>query len=309
MVKAASLDSMSLSEIESYGKDIQNGISNDVSSLISGVRSIELGEVGKQVSDMVSSAQSIVKRTETKGILKVLNRPKKWLEKYDTVENKINNLDSAVDTEIERLTTVLNGCYENGKMLEQRLAELEESEHILNEMLVAYEGDDMFKINAATNRQKVLLNTIALIRQEIGKSMLVILQNKEITNQLIEARDNVIPYIKIILINTLASKANSEAIALKKSMKKIANAMVVQTAKEISANADEMIKGRNDTILDSASIQEANKILVQTYEKIRGSMKDETESNRQLVDSLKTSIQFLSDNQIISVKEGLSSNE
>mgnify|MGYP006990215233 CR=1 FL=1 len=45
---------------------------------------------------------------------------------------------------------------------------------------------------------------MTLIRQELGKSMLVIEQNKEITNQLSEARDNVIPYIKIMLVNTLA---------------------------------------------------------------------------------------------------------
>ena len=47
------LDKMSLEEVESFGKEIQSGITYDVSKLVDGVRSIELGETGKQITDMV----------------------------------------------------------------------------------------------------------------------------------------------------------------------------------------------------------------------------------------------------------------
>lgn len=287
------LDKMSLEEVESFGKDIQVGITTDVSKLVDGVRSIELGETGKQITDMVVSAQDLSKKVVPRGLQKVFSNSKKWLKRYDTVESSINGLDDAINVEIDRLNSVLNGCYENGNILKSRLDELDICEKELDEAIKGYSGDDSYKLSSAIHRQKTLVSTMALIRQEIGKSMLVIAQNKEITNQLSEARDNVIPYIKIMLINTLASKANSEALALKKTLKKAVNVMVVTTAKEISANADEMLAGRGDTLLEAKSISEANDILLKTYEKIQNSVNEGIDSDKQLVDSLKTSIKYL----------------
>ena len=287
------LDKMSLEEVESFGKEIQSGITYDVSKLVDGVRSIELGETGKQITDMVVSAQGLTKSVQPKGLMKVFTSSKKWLKRYDTVENTINGLDDAINHEIERLSSILNGCYENGRMLKDRLNELSEREQELDEAIRGYSGDDAYKLSSAVHRQKTLVSTMTLIRQELGKSMLVIEQNKEITNQLSEARDNVIPYIKIMLVNTLASKANSEALALKKSLKKAVNNMVVQTANEISSNADAMIAGRGDTLLETDSIQKANDILLKTYEKIQSNVEAGIDSDKELVDSLKTSMQYL----------------
>lgn len=189
------LDKMSLEEVESFGKEIQSGITYDVSKLVDGVRSIELGETGKQITDMVVSAQGLTKSVQPKGLMKVFTSSKKWLKRYDTVENTINGLDDAINHEIERLSSILNGCYENGRMLKDRLNELSEREQELDEAIRGYSGDDAYKLSSAVHRQKTLVSTMTLIRQELGKSMLVIEQNKEITNQLSEARDNVIPYI------------------------------------------------------------------------------------------------------------------
>ena len=60
------LDKMSLEEVESFGKEIQSGITYDVSKLVDGVRSIELGETGKQITDMVVSAQGLTKSVQPK---------------------------------------------------------------------------------------------------------------------------------------------------------------------------------------------------------------------------------------------------
>ena len=69
--------------------------------------------------------------------------------------------------------------------------------------------------------------------------------------------------------------------------------MVVQTANEISSNADAMIAGRGDTLLETDSIQKANDILLKTYEKIQSNVEAGIDSDKELVDSLKTSMQYL----------------
>lgn len=97
----------------------------------------------------------------------------------------------------------------------------------------------------------------------------------------------------VMLMNTLASKANEEALKIKKALVKTANKMVIERT------ADELIAGRNESLIDVQTIEEANKILQNTVKKVLESSLSESENNMQLVDSLKKSSLALEDISIV----------
>ena len=105
-----------------------------------------------------------------------------------------------------------------------------------------------------------------------------------------EASDNLLPMFNVMMLNTLASKANSEAIKMRKAMIATANKLVIENAKQIEKNADELISGSSDSLIYVKTIEDANRILQNTIKKVIESAKSEEGNNMMLVESIKSSI-------------------
>lgn len=287
------LSDLSLSDIEKYGSEVQVDISESMTKLLQDTKCIDLGATGEYLSELSSTTNVITKKLEKRGVLSVFGKTKKWLAKFDGVESSIMKLDKNIQDERQKLDTVLNGLYASKEMLVSKLADLERVEQELTdyveELKASSEEDDGIRLQATVHRLKVITTTIAVTKQEISKTVLIVQENKEITNQLMEASENLIPMFKTMMMNVLASKANAEAVELKRSLVKTANKLVIDNAKQIEETAKNLVQDRTDSLISPEMLTEANKILQRTIENVINSAKTETSANLELIDSLKSS--------------------
>lgn len=287
------LSDLSLSGIEKYGSEVQVDISESMTKLLRDTKCIDLGATGEYLSELSSTTNVVTKKLEKRGVLSVFGKTKKWLAKFDGVESSIMKLDKNIQDERQKLDTVLNGLYASKEMLVSKLADLERVEQELTdyveELKASSEEDDGIRLQATVHRLKVITTTIAVTKQEISKTVLIVQENKEITNQLMEASENLIPMFKTMMMNVLASKANAEAVELKRSLVKTANKLVIDNAKQIEETAKNLVQDRTDSLISPETLTEANKILQRTIENVINSAKTETSANLELIDSLKSS--------------------
>lgn len=306
-------NSMSLDSIESYGSEIQLTISEQMSKMLHDTRCIDLEQTGKSLSDLSVETNAISKRMSIIEKLPSLFKVSKWLARYDNIENRITSLETGITSEKERLNTVLNGLHESLQFMRERLNDLETCQSELYKMVDYFQSegadDDGLKLQAASNRLKLITTTIAVVKQECAKTVLIIKENKEVSAQLAEASDNLIPLFKVMMLNVLGAKTNAEAMQLKKNLSKVANEVVVKNAKQIEATAEDLIRGRQEPLIKAETIKEANSVLQSAIEKVQQSASVEVQTNLESVAELQNSIERINSLSLISLKVDSIENE
>lgn len=310
---------MTVQDIEGIGADIQSDISESMTGMLKQAKLIDLDSAGSKLQELSEVADSATRKGKLSN-LPIFRSPKRWLSRYESVESKLTSIGESIDAEQEKLQGVLNSLMESKDFLREKSDELcecgVELQGYIDWLKANPDADeDGLKMQAAVNRLKVISTTEAVVKQEIVKSVLVIQENKEIQQQLNEAATNLIPMFNVMLMNTLASKANLEAVKIRKAMIKTANRLVVENAKQIEKTADELLTGRQESLISPQSIMEANKILQDTVKKVLDSSKSETAQNMALIESLKassnslSSMSLLAEGAIESIKIGSSQED
>ena len=312
-------ENMTVQDIEGIGADIQSDISESMTGMLKQAKLIDLDSAGSKLQELSEVADSATRKGKLSN-LPIFRSPKRWLSRYESVESKLTSIGESIDAEQEKLQGVLNSLMESKDFLREKSDELcncgVELQGYIDWLKANPDADeDGLKMQAAVNRLKVISATEAVVKQEIVKSVLVIQENKEIQQQLNEAATNLIPMFNVMLMNTLASKANLEAVKIRKVMIKTANRLVIENAKQIEKTADELLTGRQESLISPQSIMEANKILQDTVKKVLDSSKSETAQNMALIESLKassdslSSMSLLAEGAIESIKTGSSQED
>lgn len=296
-------EEMSLTAIEEYGSDIQLHISEEMDKMLHSTQCINLDQTGKVLSDLSVESNNITKKLSVVDKLPSMLRVSKWLARYDNIEHRISTLETGIVEEKARLSSTLNGMYESLQFMRDEINDLETCASELQEMVDYYQtqDEDGLKLQAAVNRLKLVTTTIAVVKQECAKTVLIIKENKEVTAQLSEAVDNLIPILKITMLNVIGAKTNEEAVKLKKNLSKVANQSIIANAKQIEKTADDLIEGRTKPLIEVKTIQEANSILQSAITKVKDSASVEVKTNLEAISQLQRSIEDVNNVQLIGV--------
>lgn len=286
------IKSMSLSEIEKYGSDVQSQISDGMTKILESTKCIGLEKTGKSLSDLSVETNQISKKIGSVQKFPAFLKASKWLARYDSVESRISSLEDGVVKEKNRLNATLDSMHENLQFMRDRLENLEQCQTELQSMVEYYQNNDEdgLKLQASMHRLKIITTTISVVKQECAKTILIIKENKEVTNQLAEASDNLIPIFKVMMLNVIGAKTNAEAMQLKQNLSKVANDIIVSNAKQIEKTADDLIKGREEPLISAKSIEEANSVLQNAILKVQSSARAEVQTNMDSVKRLEGSI-------------------
>ena len=120
---------------------------------------------------------------------------------------------------------------------------------------------------------------------------MIIKENKEVTAQLSEAVNNLIPILKITMLNVIGAKTNDEALKLKKNLSKVVNQTMIANAKQIEKTADDLIDGRTKPLIEVSTIKDANDILQKAINKVRDNASTEVQANLDAIKQLQESIE------------------
>ena len=301
LVKRDDLLSLSLNDIEDYGSNIHLSISEQMTKMLHSTSCIDLEQTGKCLADLSVESDALTKKLQGKSKFLPVMKASKWLAKFDNIENRITNLEKGIEAEKLRLNSTLNGMFESLQFMRDELVNLEACASDLQYLVDYYtsnDEDDGLRLQAATNRLKLITTTIAVVKQECAKTVMIIKENKEVTAQLSEAVDNLIPILKVTMLNVIGAKTNEEALKLKKNLSKVANKTIVENAKQIERTAEELIEGRTKPLIEVSTITEANSILQSALNKVQSSASDEVKANLDAIKQLQDSINAINSNQL-----------
>lgn len=311
LITKESMNSMSLEAIENYGSDIQLTISDQMTSMLKHTKAIDLDQTGKSLSDLSVETGAISKKMSAFEKFPVIFKTKKWLAKYDDVEGRINSLETGIEMEKTRLNTTLNSLYESLQFMQGSLKDLESCQAELEQLVDYYKENDAdgLKLQASVHRLQIITTTVAVVKQECAKTILIIKENKEVTSQLAEAADNLIPIFKVMMMNVLGAKTNAEAVKLKKNLSKVANKVIIENAKQIEQTAEDLIRGREEPLISAKTVQEANSILQNAIAKVQSSALSEVSSNMDSIAQLQDSITKINSMSLLTVTEEVSKDD
>ena len=282
---------LSIQEIEEFGSDVQLEITDTVNKILNDTKCIDVGSVGNSLNELAVVANKTT-NSLTGNLFAI--KIKKWIGRFDSIVDRLDTLEEGLDTSRKNLNTLLNALIDSKDYLSEQATKLKDLETSLGDYYTTIENDeDGLRKQAVANRLKTLTTLRVVTEQEVLKTVLVIQENKEITHQLGEAIINIMPMFKVQMMNTLALKANREALEIKKQLKKVANDLIIDNAKEIAKAADELIENRKSAIIDPKNIEEANSILQKTIEKVVDAAFVEADGNMQVVMSLRNSAEQL----------------
>lgn len=251
---------MTIQEVELYGRDVQQAITKGVSRLM---------EVYKRVS--YKSAECGLKRLNKMSMkLKSYTSSgggwfgRLWTQRLEGLDAGLVEVDELLSGEIQNLENVMQGCDNNVQLLtaskmalSEVLADLEEMRGSFSDRLEM----DVALYDAIVKRQKVLNSTFAMVDMELQKSGIVMTQNREVLHQLVEARENVLPMVRIMWMNIMASRATVSALKVQKTLRVALNAIIVNSAKQIEENAREIESEGNSDLVSEHSLDVAAQTL------------------------------------------------
>lgn len=289
MSNVSKLDNLSIQDIERYGSDIQDGINTAMESVLVKAKVLEVGDVGDKLNEVAVLANKATKGVAGKHLPAPFVKFKKFMGRYDTVENKLIELNTGISEQKEKLDSTLNDLIESREIMVQSAKRLEKCETELKEYADSLvDNTDGIRTQAVANRLKTISTLRASTEQSAYEVAMLIQHNKEITHQLEETVTNVVPMFKMQLVTALSIKAHEEALDLRENITNVANKLVIENAKNIQKANDRMLDNRSKAIIDPEKLIEANDILQQTISKTIDMAGKESEMNYAVAEKLKS---------------------
>lgn len=281
------MDGMTVKEIETFGSTIQNSINKEMDSVLSKAKMLEVGDIGDSLSEVATLANKTTNGLNLADKFLPLKAINKMLNRYDSVEKKMMDINKGLDTQKEKLNSVLDNLLTSKEVLEGSLVELKSNENQLQDYVEHINGTtDVLRLQAATNRLKTITTLRVGAEQSLCEVVMLIQSNKEIVHQLEETVTNIVPLFRMQLVNALSIKAHKEALDLRESVTELANKMVVENAKNIQKASDRMLDNRQKAIISPESLSEANEILQNTVKKAIEMSGVESQANIEVVKKL-----------------------
>lgn len=280
------LDTMSIAELDKFGSEVQEKINTEMGSIISNYRLIDTGEAGSQLTELSMVANSATNKLARIGPLASIQR---FMGKFDTVENKIDQIITGINTTKGKLDNVMVNMHTSRECIKNCIISFKPFE----DELVAYisrleseENCDELRRQSAVNRLKTLTTSRVVAEQSFVESTLLIGQTQEVQHQIDEMLTNIVPIFKMKLVNALSIKVHKEALELKAQVTKISEKLIIDNAKNIKRNTDIMIENRRSAVVNPDTLIEANEILQRVVGKAVEACATEADANKKVIERL-----------------------
>lgn len=289
------LDALSIDELDAYGNETQVAINDTMKSILDDSRVIDLGSAGERLKELADVSKSTKKVLQLKGPLATLS---KIVGKYDRIESQIDVLEVNVDDTVNKLNRTLQNLSLNNQALSNYVSNLKEKEEVLREYIeLLEERDDLdqTRLQVVVRRLKDITTLRMMAEQNQVTSIVNLQENKEAARQISEIKTNIIPIIRMQLINKIGSKVAAEALLVKQEIYKYTNDLVLTNAEDMSKTADALIESRNTSVYSMENFEKSCDIMISTIERVANSAKLETESNKEIISRMEKTARKMND--------------
>lgn len=289
------IDNMSIDQLEGYGKDTQAEINDTMSGILEESRIIDLGEAGDRLRELADVSKSSKRVLALKGPLASLAN---MVGRYDKLEEKMDNLEQNVDETVNKLNQTLNNLTLNNNALSDYVKALKEKEESLTEYVRVLEernDPDQTRLQVAVRRLKDITTLRMMAEQNQVTSLVNLQENKEAARQIADIKTNIIPIIKMQLINKLSSKIAADAIVVKEEIYRYTNSLMVENMQDMSDTADKLIASRESSAYNLENFDKACGMMIDTIERVAKSATTETVKNKEVIRRMQETAKKMND--------------
>lgn len=288
VIDTTKLEKMSLKELENYGVDIQDNIDEKSSEILEKAHMTDLGNTRESLDEL----QEIV--TKQKKMLPTSVSPlraiRRFTGKYEKVERRIDQINDAIQAQRNKLDEYVQYMLEQNNNMGNAIIALREYEDNLSAYVDKLEEDkegNMVRLQAASNRLKLLAGTRVNAEQAQLEGLIIIKANQESKYQLEQVTRNVMPILKMQAVNAIGIKANKESIEIAEKTRKITGDLIEKNAMDVKNMVDKLQANRTSSVVDEDKLEKAQSILVEALESVAKASEKEAEANLKIARDLR----------------------
>lgn len=281
------LRNMSIMDIERYGSDIQEAMSESSKVVLSKVNMIELGGTQEYIDEL----GSVVK--QHKKLLPILQSPLRKLRKFSNsfvkVQGRLDEIEGALEGQCDKIGAYLEFMEEQQGNLGVILKSLRTAEDSLADYAGQIQNipEESLKYQSVTNRLRTITDTRVIAEQTQAEALMIIGEQREVRQQLEAVIRNAIPALHIQAVNSVGIRVTKETQEIINRTRELTSDIIVQNAKDVGEMAKELQQNRTKSIVDGDKLMKAQSILTETMKIIADTAEHEALINQKLSDGIR----------------------
>lgn len=279
------LSKMSLSEIDAYGSDIQQVMSNTSTNLLNKTNMVELGDA----QDSLDKLSEVAKKQ--KKMLPILQTPLRKIKKlqgnFTKIQTKIDEISVSLESQKQKLDDHVSYMEEQVNNLGGVIEDLRVCEDSLSEYVnEVKDDDDQTRYQVVSNRLRMINGTRIIAEQAQAEALMIIGEQREAKAQLEQVIRNALPAIQIQAVNSVGIRVNKETQDIINKTREITGQIIVQNATDVRNMAVELQNNRTKSIVDDEKLMKAQDILNEALNTVMKAAEIEAETNNKMVRNL-----------------------
>lgn len=292
VIDTSKLREMSLRELENYGVSIQDNIDEKSSEILRKAHMSDLGNTQESLDELQEIVTKQRKMLPTS--VSPLRAIRRFAGRYEKVERRIDQINEAIETQRNKLDEYVTYMIEQNENMGVAVKALKECE----DNLMAYVDElqdenstDTVRLQAATNRLKLITGTRVNAEQAQIEGLIIIKANQESKYQLEQVTRNVMPILKMQAVNAVGIKANKESIEIAEKTRKITGDLIERNATDVKNMVDKLQANRTSSVVDEEKLEKAQQILLEALESVAKASEKEAETNLKVAKNLRNKAQ------------------
>lgn len=289
------IDLTNSNAIMQYGAGTQKKMSEFSDTALANVRNKDMGEVGKQISDLVAELKSFDVDKEESGILrffkKSANKATALQAKYDKTEDSVKGIVHTLEqhqVQLMKDIAVLDRMYAlnlsyfkeltmyiaagKKKLEEVRKGELKELQEKAERTKDQQDAQAAKDLAACCNRFEKKLYDLELTRQislQTGPQIRLVQDSDTMMAEKIQSTIvNTIPLWKNQMVIALGIEHSNQAAKAEKEVTDMTNELLRQNAEQLHTASVETAKASERGIVDMETLKQTNATLIQTLDDV-----------------------------------------
>lgn len=280
------LKSMSISEIDKYGSDIQKMISDKSCEILEKTRMSELSGIRDGIEELNEVAG------KQRNMIPVLKTPirklKHFRSGFEKVQSKIDDVTTSLEQQSELISQSIEDMSRQCENMEKATKELKVKEDSLLVYAEKLKDDtNKVKLQAISNRLSLISGTRVNAEQAQLEALMIIKSQQESKYQLEKVIQNVIPILKMQAVNAIGIKVNKETIKIMKRTKEITGKIIEKNAQDVKEMVTDLQVNRTSSVIDESKLISAQQMLNEAMEIVAKASEDEANINLRIATEIR----------------------
>lgn len=282
------LRTMSVKDIDNYGADIQQTMTDTSKSILNKTNMLDLGNTKDELNELYDISNKH-KRLMVPIIGKPLRKLRDLTRNYAKIQDRLDGISDAIESQKSRIDEYVGYMEEQIDNLEFILGDLRVCEANLDTYVRELDGEqntDQTRVQIVATRLRNINTTRVIAEQAQAEAMMILAEQRESRRQLDEVIKNAIPALQIQAVNSVGIRVNKETSEIIGKAREITSNIVIQNATEVRNMAEELQKNRTKSIVDDDKLMEAQHILEEALKSVTEASKLEAGSNLRMIRDL-----------------------